>query len=82
MISRLVKQAADRIIIMPGCGVRAENIAMIEEQTGAKEFHTSARSIVYSKMEYRNQAVSMGTSTIVSEFETVATDRYKVQEFL
>ena len=82
LISRLVKQAADRIIIMPGCGVRAENIAMIEEQTGAKEFHTSARSIVYSKMEYRNQAVSMGTSTIVSEFETVATDRYKVQEFL
>ena len=82
MIKQLVERADDRIIIMPGCGVRAENIAMIEEQTGAKEFHTSARSIVYSKMEYRNQAVSMGTSTIVSEFETVATDRYKVQEFL
>ena len=55
LIAELVKRAAGRIIIMPGCGVRENNIARIEAETGAKEFHTSARSIVYSKMEYRTR---------------------------
>lgn len=78
LIAELVRQAAGRIIIMPGCGVRADNIARIEKETGAKEFHTSARSIVYSRMEYRNEHVPMGSSAVTSEFETVETDRRKV----
>ena len=60
---------------MPGCGVREDNIVHIEAETGAKEFHTSARSIVYSKMEYRNENVPMGSSVVTSEFETVQTAR-------
>lgn len=82
LIAELVKRAGDRIIIMPGCGVRENNIARIEAETRAKEFHTSARSIVYSKMEYRNENVPMGSSTVSSEFETVETDRKKVAVFL
>ena len=71
-----------RIIIMPGCGVRENNIGKIEAETGAKEFHTSARSIVYSKMEYRNENVPMGSSIVSSEFETVQTDREKVKAYI
>ena len=71
LIAELVKRADGRIIIMPGCGVRENNIGKIEAETGAKEFHTSARSIVYSKMEYRNENVPMGSSIVSSEFETV-----------
>jgi len=82
LIAELVKRAAGRIIIMPGCGVRENNIARIEAETGAKEFHTSARSIVYSKMEYRNENVPMGSSIVSSEFETVETDRKKVASYL
>ncbi len=78
MIAELVKRAAGRIIIMPGCGVRENNIARIESETGALEFHTSARSIVYSRMEYRNENVPMGSNIASSEFETVETDRAKV----
>ena len=78
MIKDLVQRAGGRIIIMPGCGVREDNIARIETETGAKEFHTSARSIVYSEMEYRNENVPMGSSVVTSEFETVQTDRNKV----
>ena len=66
LIAELVKRAAGRIIIMPGCGVRENNIARIEAETGAKEFHTSARSIVYSKMEYRNENVPMGSSIVIN----------------
>lgn len=82
LIAELVKRAADRIIIMPGCGVRENNIAQIEAETGAKEFHTSARSIVHSQMVYRNENVPMGSSIVSSEFETVQTDREKVAAYV
>lgn len=78
LITKLVEKAAGRIIIMPGCGVRANNIAGIESATGAKEFHTSARSLVQSGMEYRNENVPMGSTPPASEFETEVTDREKV----
>ncbi|MDL2255918.1 copper homeostasis protein CutC [Parabacteroides sp. OttesenSCG-928-K15] len=82
LIAELIKRANDRIIIMPGCGVRENNIARIEALTGAKEFHTSARSTIYSRMEYRNENVPMGSSAVSSEFETVQTDRQKVEEYV
>ena len=50
LLAELVQRAAERLIIMPGCGVRENNIAQIEQETGAKEFHTSARSTVFSQM--------------------------------
>lgn len=77
LLSSLVKRAAGRIIIMPGCGVRPENIAEIAARTGATEFHTSARSLVFSAMEYRNENVSMG-NPLIREFEREQTDRRKV----
>ena len=79
LIRQLVERAAGRIIIMPGCGVRENNIALIEAETGATEFHTSARSVVYSRMSFRNEHVPMGSSAVTSEFETVQTDREKVR---
>ncbi|MDR0572761.1 MAG: copper homeostasis protein CutC [Tannerella sp.] len=82
LIKELVRRADGRIIVMPGCGVREDNIARIEEATGTKEFHTSARSIVYSGMEYRNENVPMGSSVVTSEFETVQTNRKKVAAYL
>lgn len=42
LIARLVEQAAGRIVIMAGSGVRAENIANIEQTTAATEFHSTA----------------------------------------
>ena len=54
LISALIKQADNRIIIMPGSGVRSDNIAAIAKKTGAVEFHSSARIFVDSKMSYVN----------------------------
>lgn len=78
LIKALVKRAGERIIIMPGCGVREDNIALIEVKTGAKEFHASARSTVHSQMEYRNESVHMGSAAVASEFVTLQTDRRRV----
>ena len=41
-IAALVKQAAGRIAVMPGGGVRSGNIAHLVATTGAVEYHTSA----------------------------------------
>ena len=68
LLKQLVERAGQRIIIMPGCGVREGNIARIEAETGAREFHTSARSVVHSQMRYRKEEVPMGSSAVTSEF--------------
>ncbi len=54
VIAQLIKQANERIIIMPGSGVRADNIAAIAQKTGATEFHSSARILIKSKMEFNS----------------------------
>lgn len=41
-IMELVAQAAERIVVVPGGGVRSGNIAEIIAATGANEFHSSA----------------------------------------
>jgi copper homeostasis protein len=46
--------AAERIIIMPGSGVRSTNIEGLIELSGAVEFHTSAGKMRESGMEFRN----------------------------
>jgi len=57
MIQQLVEKAKDRIIILPGSGVRADNIATIVTQTGAKEVHSSARKAMASKMGFNQPSM-------------------------
>jgi len=42
LIAELVRLSAGRIIVMPGCGVRASNIKELERVTHASEFHSSS----------------------------------------
>ncbi|MBL7764658.1 MAG: copper homeostasis protein CutC [Chitinophagaceae bacterium] len=46
-IKALVKQAGDRIIIMPGSGVNHKNLAELIRETGASEYHTAARKSIH-----------------------------------
>ena len=61
LLAQLVEAAGDRIIIMPGCGVKESNIAETARLSGAREFHFSARESVESGMIFRNPEVAMGT---------------------
>ncbi|MFI5128834.1 MAG: copper homeostasis protein CutC [Chitinophagales bacterium] len=56
LIAQLNKVADERIIIMPGSGVRKENIKMLAEKTGCMEFHSSLRLKGRSKMEFIHPA--------------------------
>ncbi len=52
LVAALNKKADERIIIMPGSGLRKENIKMIAEKTGCTEFHSSLRSKIKSPMQF------------------------------
>lgn len=60
LLKELNALAADRIIILAGCGVTETNIKHIADVTGVCEFHFSARVPVKSRMEYMNPDVYMG----------------------
>ncbi|HVX27859.1 MAG TPA: copper homeostasis protein CutC [Parafilimonas sp.] len=55
LVKKLVEQADDRIIIMPGSGVRSNNIKELSDYTGATELHSSARKNIKSQMEFVNE---------------------------
>ena len=52
LVKELVLQAKGRIIILPGSGVRSNNIFQLAKETDAKEFHSSARKEIPSEMQY------------------------------
>lgn len=74
-IAALIKQADERIIIMPGSGVRAANIDEIAQRTGAVEFHTSARRTRDSKMKHSNKAMK-------EHLQSVAVDEGEIKEMI
>ncbi len=61
----LVREADERIVIMPGSGVRAANIAELVAKTGAVEFHTSARMRQASAMEFVNAGMQEDLSVVM-----------------
>jgi copper homeostasis protein len=50
-IAELVRRARGRIVVMPGSGITAGNVAEIAAATGAVEFHAGLSSVVASDAE-------------------------------
>lgn len=71
LIAQLIKQADERIIIMPGSMLRSTNVADIAKITGAREFHTSARININGKMNYSNSAMKENLQTVSVDEEEV-----------
>lgn len=64
LIASLIRKAEGRIIIMPGSGVRQDNIRELAINTGATEFHSSLRSRKDSQMKFLHPAFSKEDSYI------------------
>lgn len=72
-IARLVSAAGERIIIMPGSGIRADNIDYLVKTTKAKEYHTSARKYIASEL--------LGNHSILNDFGSkVDCDEAQIRE--
>jgi copper homeostasis protein len=79
LICALQKQAAGRIIVMPGGGIHLRNLSKIVAASGVSEIHLSARSSVESGMQHRNGRCFMGGALRPPEFSWKSTDEGMVR---
>ncbi len=70
ILNTLVEQAGNRIIIMPGAGITSSNIKKLITESGAKEFHGSARKVITNPMLFANNLVTdFGNVYVTDEIE-------------
>ena len=79
LLAALQKQAAGRIIVMPGGGITLRNLERIVAGTGVSEVHLSARRTIDSRMQYRNSACFMGGTLRPPEYSWKTTDEAAVE---
>jgi copper homeostasis protein len=78
LISKLIEKANGRIIIMPGAGIRPDNLKELIKLTGANEYHSTAKSTVKSEMLFKE----VRTGTLEEEFLTEQTNVAIVKELI
>ena len=81
LLSDLIRQANDRIVIMPGSGVRAANIIDVAKKTGAAEFHSSATVKIDSSMLFVNEGMQEKLQTIMVDKDEVTGMKEKLAEY-
>ncbi|MGI4750082.1 MAG: copper homeostasis protein CutC [Janthinobacterium lividum] len=69
-IAKLIEKANNQISIMPGAGIRPNNLQELIQLTGATEYHTSVKSIFKSEMIFTD----VRTGNYDDEFLTEQTD--------
>ncbi|MFN8354280.1 MAG: copper homeostasis protein CutC [Spirosomataceae bacterium] len=77
LLATLVQAAQERIEIMAGSGVSAQNASALL-QTGVQALHLTGKSTRDSLMQFRNPALSMGGTVAPSEYELSYADEQKV----
>ncbi|MEG0134244.1 MAG: copper homeostasis protein CutC [Clostridium sp.] len=78
LIKALIEEARNELEILIGSGVNADVIKEFLKESKAWAFHMSGKETLISKMEYKNNKVSMGLP-MMSEYEIWRTDYKKVQ---
>ena len=71
LLGQLVQQAGDRIIIMPGAGINSGNIRQLVKESGAREYHGSARKILPNPVTYINTQIADYGNVYISDEEEV-----------
>lgn len=80
LLTALNKQAAGRIIILPGGGINSQNIQLIKEKTGCSEFHLSAKKLSKSELQYHKEGLFMNGSREIAEDAIFISDRDTIAE--
>lgn len=78
LIAKLQQQASDRIVVMPGSGVRPDNVEELALKTGCVEFHSSLRTSAASRMEFKHPSFAGSAES----YHNPAVDPEQVVQFL
>jgi len=82
LISELVKEADNRIIIMPGSGINLNNFEELIRSTNAFEYHLSGKKSVPGNMEYHNPEINIGGFKEVSEYNVWVSDEELIKNMV
>lgn len=72
VVAKLMEEAKGRIVIMPGSGIRSNNISMLLQKTNADEIHSSATKLAKSKMMYCNPALKDNATYAIADHHEIA----------
>ncbi len=75
-LKRMVERAGDRLVVMPGSGIRAGNVREILARTGAREVHASGREALAVTPDAKSLAFGFQTATAM-ETDEVAVRKLK-----
>jgi copper homeostasis protein len=70
ILKELILQSQGRISIMPGSGINENNIYFIAENTGAFEFHSTAKGRKNSLMDYKSEGDLVLEDALAGMWET------------
>ncbi|NJM29869.1 MAG: hypothetical protein HC855_06995 [Rhizobiales bacterium] len=82
LIAKLVERAGDRIVVMPGGGITARNVARIVSQAKPKEIHFAALVQEAGGMRFRREHVFMGGELRPPEYDRLATSEAAIRSIL
>jgi copper homeostasis protein len=81
LIKKMTDYAGNRISIMPGSGIRADNVETVLKETGVKEIHTSARQIVENSISTETTKLEFGYG-ITCDLEQIKSIRQIIDKSL
>jgi len=82
LLRDLVRGAGEDLSVMPGGGIRPENLRQVVETTGAREIHFTATNRWDSPMLFRNPEPRMGSDAVPREFQRIGTDSETVRRMV
>jgi len=77
LIRSLIQRARNRIVVMPGGGIKEHNLAEVIRTTGAQEIHMNLTRETAGNMQFRREGVRMGNPG-ADEYSFVVTDAERV----
>ena len=80
VLARLIEKAGERIIILPGGGVKSDMAGAFAQAVGCSEIHLSARHVVDSPMKFRRTDIRMGAERVPPEYVLKHADVQQVRE--
>jgi len=78
LIRRLIAESNGKIILMPGHGIKEQNLEQVIRETGAKEFHLYLTKNVKSNMQFIREGVKMGKPE-QSEYDSIIVDEERIK---
>lgn len=81
-LASLVRQAGERIIVMPGCGITTRNFDYLHENIKAREYHVLIAKEQQSRMQWRPGHIYMGGLLRQPEFSLLTTDGQAVRSLV